>query len=113
MREAREEIGLAADAVEVIGRLDRYITRTGYAIDPIVGFVDPNFIAEADPFEVAEVFEVPLDFLLMPQNRWTELRTVEDGLRQFNVFIYGKHRIWGATAGMLVNFIEVLRSRKG
>lgn len=113
LREAHEEIGLAADAVEVVGRLDRYITRTGYAIDPIVGFVDPNFIAEADPFEVAEVFEVPLDFLLMPQNRRTELRTVEDGLRQFNVFIYGKHRIWGATAGMLVNFIEVLRSRKG
>ncbi len=113
LREAREEIGLAADAVEIIGRLDRYITRTGYAIDPIVGFVDPNFIAEADPFEVAEVFEVPLDFLLIPQNRRTELRTVEDGLRQFSVFIYGKYRIWGATAGMLVNFIEVLRSRKG
>ena len=113
LREAREEIGLAADAVEVIGRLDRYITRTGYAIDPIVGFVDPHFTAEADPFEVAEVFEVPLDFLLASQNRRTKLRTVEDGLRQFNVFIYGKYRIWGATAGMLVNFIEVLRSHKG
>lgn len=113
LREAREEVNLAADAVEIIGRLDRYITRTGYAIDPIVGFVDPNFTAEPDPFEVAEVFEVPLDFLLAPANRHTELRTVEDGLRQFSVFTYGKYRIWGATAGMLVNFIEVLRSNKG
>jgi len=113
LREAHEEISLAADAVEVIGRLDRYITRTGYAIDPIVGFVDSNFAAEPDPFEVAEVFEVPLEFLLAPSNRRTELRTVEDGLRQFSVFTYGKYRIWGATAGMLVNFIEVLRSNKG
>jgi 8-oxo-dGTP pyrophosphatase MutT (NUDIX family) len=113
LREAREEISLAADAVEIVGRLDRYITRTGYAIDPIVGFVDPHFTAEPDPFEVAEIFEVPLDFLLVPANRRTELRTVEDGLRQFSVFTYGKYRIWGATAGMLVNFIEVLRSNKG
>lgn len=113
LREAREEINLAADAVGVIGRLDRYITRTGYAIDPIVGFVDPNFTAEPDPFEVAEIFDVPLDFLLAPENRRTELRTVEDGLRQFSVFTYGKYRIWGATAGILVNFIEVLRSNKG
>lgn len=113
LREAREEINLAADAVEVIGRLDRYITRTGYAIDPIVGFVDPNFTAEPDPFEVAEAFEVPLDFLLAPENRRTELRTVEDGLRRFSVFNYGQYRIWGATAGMLVNLIEILRSNKG
>ena len=80
-------IGLAADAVEVVGKLDRYITRTGYAIDPIVGFVDPNFIARLTPLKSPRRYLKFRSIFFNATERRTELRTVEDGLRQFNVYL--------------------------
>ena len=59
LREAEEEVGLPRERVEVIGRLDTYITRTGFEVTPVIGFVDPPTAFAPDPFEVAEVFEVP------------------------------------------------------
>jgi len=68
LRETEEEIGLARGHVDVIGTLDRYVTGTGFLITPVVGLVRPPFVITPDPREVADVFEVPLQFLMTPAN---------------------------------------------
>jgi len=108
LREAEEEIGLTADKVDIIGRLDYYVVRSGYRVTPIVGFVNPPFEIKADPFEVADVFEVPLSFILDRNNHVTDTRIHEGVERSFYVLPYEDRYIWGATAGMLVNLTDVL-----
>jgi 8-oxo-dGTP pyrophosphatase MutT (NUDIX family) len=108
LRETQEEIGLEPEKVEVAGRLDTYVTRTGFEITPVVGFVRPPFILNPDPFEVAEVFEVPLEFFLKPGAVKKETRQFQGTQRYFYVFPYEHRYIWGATAGMLVNLVDVL-----
>ena len=108
LRETQEEIGLEPGRVAVLGRLDTYVTRTGFRVTPVVGLVEPPFTLNPDPFEVAEVFEVPLDFFLDPANRRREYRTVAGVERSFYVFPYENRYIWGATAGMLVNLCDVV-----
>ena len=108
LREAEEEVGLPPAQVEMIGRLDTYVTRTGFEVTPCVGFVAPPEIYRPDPFEVAEVFEVPLRFFLEPGSRKLESRMFQGRERFFYVFPWGEHYIWGATAGMLNNLVEVL-----
>ncbi|HEX6978389.1 MAG TPA: CoA pyrophosphatase [Alphaproteobacteria bacterium] len=110
LREAEEEVGLPPDRTQVIGRLDTYQTRTGFEIVPVVGIVRPPFTLKPDTFEVAEVFEVPLGFVLDPGNHQRHSRRDAYGVeRQFWVLPYGDYYIWGATAGILVNLSEVLR----
>lgn len=110
LRESEEEIGLPPSAVEVIGRLDTYQTRTGYEVTPVVGIVTPPVAFRPDPFEVAEVFEVPLGFILDAANHRRQSRIDANGIeRHFWVLPYERHYIWGATAGMLVNLYEVVR----
>ncbi len=109
LREAREEVGLAPDRVEVIGRLATYRTRTGFEITPVVGLVTPPFEIAPDSTEVAEVFEVPLAFLLDPANAQRRSREWRGMERFFWVFPYSGYYIWGATAGMLVNLAQILR----
>jgi 8-oxo-dGTP pyrophosphatase MutT (NUDIX family) len=108
LRETEEEVGLPRDHVTVIGRLDTYVTGTGFEITPIVGIVAPPFPLVADPFEVAEVFEVPLSYILDPSNHRRTERIFEERPRVFFVLPYEDRNIWGATAGMLVNLAEVL-----
>ena len=108
LREAEEETGLPPDRVRLIGRLDTYVTRTGFEVIPAVGLVTPPFPIEPDSFEVAEVFEVPLAFFLAPENRQRHSRVYEGKDRLFYVFPFKDHYIWGATAGILVNLVEVL-----
>lgn len=108
LREAEEEIGLPPDRVEIIGRLDYYVVRSGFRVTPVVGFVDPSFPVRPDPFEVAEVFEVPLSFVLDTSNHETGTRMHNGQERTFYVLPYEGRYIWGATAGMLVNLCEVL-----
>lgn len=108
LREAEEEVGLPPSQVEMIGRLDTYVTRTGFEVTPCVGFVAPPDAYRPDPFEVAEVFEVPLGFFLDPASRKLESRMFQGRERFFYAFPWGKHYIWGATAGMLNNLVEVL-----
>jgi 8-oxo-dGTP pyrophosphatase MutT (NUDIX family) len=108
LRETEEEIGLPRDRVEVLGLLDPYLTRTGFRVAPVVGVVRPPFELSPDPYEVAEVFEVPLAFFLDPANRRRESRTFQGAERQFYAFPYGERYIWGATAGMLVNLCDVV-----
>jgi 8-oxo-dGTP pyrophosphatase MutT (NUDIX family) len=108
LRETEEEIGLARRHVEPIGQLDRYLTRTGFAVTPVVGIVHPPFELKLDPHEVADSFEVPLSFILDPVNRQLHAAEYQGVMRHFYVFPYGERHIWGATAGMLVNLVEVL-----
>jgi 8-oxo-dGTP pyrophosphatase MutT (NUDIX family) len=108
LRETEEEIGLPRALVHVIGRLDTYITGTGYRITPIVGLIRPPFPVEPDPFEVADVFEVPLGFIADPVNHQRHSREFQGGTRHYYVIPYEKRHIWGATAGMLVNLARLL-----
>lgn len=108
LREAEEEIGLAPERVEVLGELASYTTRTGFSITPVVGVVRPPVSFRPDPFEVAEVFEVPLAFVLDRANHQRHSREWQNTLRWFYVLPYAGYYIWGATAGMLVNLADVL-----
>ena len=113
LREAQEEIGLAPERVEVLGRLPEYFTRTGYRVTPVVGVIQAPAPLAPDPGEVADVFEVPLDFLLDPGNHARETREIQGRSVECYVMAYGERRIWGATAGMLVNFYRQLAAAAG
>lgn len=108
LRETEEEIGLSRRHIDVLGRLDTYITRTGFRVVPVVARVRPPFTLTPDPNEVDAVFEVPLSFILNPASRVREARDYNGALRHFWAFPYGERYIWGATAGMLVNLCDVL-----
>jgi 8-oxo-dGTP pyrophosphatase MutT (NUDIX family) len=112
LREAEEEVGIPRDRVEVIGRLDTYWTRTGFEILPVVGFVDASVSFRPDPFEVAEIFEAPLDFLADEANHERRSREFQGRLRYFYAMLWDRYTIWGATAGMLVNLAELLREAR-
>ena len=111
LRESREEIGLAADKVEILGRLDSYVTVTGFEVTPVVGAVRPPLTVTPDPVEVAEIFEVPLSFFLDPANHQRHSRTAGGVVRAYYAMPYGERYIWGATAGMLLNLYDVLTAR--
>jgi 8-oxo-dGTP pyrophosphatase MutT (NUDIX family) len=108
LRETEEEVGLPRDRVTLIGRLDLYLTGTGFEITPVVGLVRPPFPLAIDPFEVAEAFEVPLSYILDPRNHQRVERQSGGSRRVFYVLPYQGRNIWGATAGILVNLAEVL-----
>jgi 8-oxo-dGTP pyrophosphatase MutT (NUDIX family) len=111
LRETEEEIGLSRAHVEIVGRLDTYVVRTRFEVTPVIGLVTPPFILSLHDFEVAEVFEVPLSFILDPRNHQRGTRLDEKGnQRRFWSIPYQGHNVWGATAGMLVNLYEILQS---
>jgi 8-oxo-dGTP pyrophosphatase MutT (NUDIX family) len=103
MRETEEEIGLAPARVEILGELPKYVTVTGYRVTPVVGLVTPPLDLELDDFEVAEVFEAPLAFLLDPANHQSNRVLFEGRERRYYAIPYRQYYIWGATAGMLMN----------
>lgn len=111
LRETEEEVGLHRRHVEIIGRLDEYVTRTGFSITPVVGIITPPFDIVPDAHEVDEVFEVPLAFLMDPANHERHSREVSGLQREFYAMPYKDYYIWGATAGMLINLYEVLSDR--
>ncbi len=106
LREVEEETGIGRTLVTVAGFLDPYETVTGFQVLPVVGFVEEGFSLRPCADEVADIFEVPLAFLLEPANR--QMRRIErnGAMRDTYIFDYGRHRIWGATASMLVKFAE-------
>ena len=108
LREAEEEIGLHPTKVDVIRRLSPYDTTTGFRIHPVVGWIEPPFETKLDDFEVAEVFELPLAFILDPKNHQRQSHMRGDQRRSYYVLPYEGRFIWGATAGMLVNFSRML-----
>jgi 8-oxo-dGTP pyrophosphatase MutT (NUDIX family) len=110
LREAMEEVGLPAERVDVLGELAPYETVTGYRVTPVVGWVEPPFALLPDPVEVADIFEVPLVFLLDPANQQRHYRMLGERRRDFWAIPYGERYIWGATAAMLMIFDRTLRA---
>ncbi|HUL96624.1 MAG TPA: CoA pyrophosphatase [Usitatibacter sp.] len=108
LREAREEIGIQPERIEVLGRLPEYHTSTGYRVTPVVGWAEPPLKYDPDPHEVADVFEVPLAFLLNSGNHRYESAFFKGRMRNYWAMPYGERFIWGATAGMLVTFHRIL-----
>lgn len=108
LRETEEEVGLSRERVEVLGFLPEYRTGTGFRVTPVVGLIHPPFDLQPDPFEVAEVFEVPLAFLLDPGNHQRHEMHYRGALRQYFAMPYGDYFIWGATAGMIRSLSERL-----
>lgn len=112
LREAEEEIGLHRRHVEIIGVLPEHVTISAYRVTPVVALVQPPFALSADPGEVAEIFEVPLGFLMAGANH--QRRSIElpdgGGKRRFYAMPYQDYFIWGATAAMLRNLYHFLRA---
>jgi 8-oxo-dGTP pyrophosphatase MutT (NUDIX family) len=109
LREAEEEIGLSASTVEVIGRLPTHVTGTGYRVTPVLGLLTPPVAPKPDPREVAEVFELPLAALTGPPGPYEEEAVFRGRLRRYWVVPHERHRIWGATAAMLVALGRLIR----
>lgn len=108
LRETEEETGLAPSFVEPIGFLDAYLTRTNYRVVPVVAIVMPGFHLRPAADEVAAVFEVPLRFLMSPENHLIHSREWQGRARQFYAMPFGERYIWGATAGMLKSLYDRL-----
>ena len=108
LREAQEEIGLKPVQVEILGRLDEYQTGTGFSVTPVVGLVMPPLDLKLDDFEVADVFEPPLEFLLRAENFSRHQAEYRGALREYWAVPWQDRFVWGATAGMLVNLRELL-----
>ena len=112
LRETEEEIGLHRRHIEIVGVLPDYVTGSAYRVTPVVGLVTPPFELAADPNEVAEIFEVPLAFLMdgMHHQRMSFELPEGAGRRSFYAMPYERFFIWGATAGMLRNLFHFLRA---
>lgn len=104
MREAHEEIGLFPEHIQALGYLDSFLTITGFHVYPVVARVSADFVPKADPNEVDEIFEVPLEFILNLNNAKPIEIEYRGRNRTIIEFQYEHYRIWGATASMLVNF---------
>lgn len=109
LREAREEVGIDAAFINVVGHLPPHAVITGYAVSPVVAVLRPGFSLLADPAEVAEIFGLPLSHLLDPANLIRSERTVRGLIVPVCAFQYGPHHIWGATAHILNTLREALR----
>jgi len=110
LRETEEEVGLARRHVEVLGCLPEYHTGTGFRVTPVVGLIAPPFDVMPEPLEVAEVFEVPMAFLMNARHHQRRTAEFQTGRRTFYVMPYERFFIWGATAGMLRNLFHFLRA---
>jgi 8-oxo-dGTP pyrophosphatase MutT (NUDIX family) len=106
LREAREEIGLARELIEPIGYLDLYLTFSGFRILPTVARVSPDYALTLNADEVADAFEVPLAFLMDPQNHGLHSRDWKGIERKYYAMPFGEHYIWGVTAGIVRNLYE-------
>ena len=108
LRECEEEVGLNKSFVNILGVLDRYQTGTGFDVTPVVGLLGEGFELNIDREEVADIFEVPLSYILNKDNHDLKSVNYKGADRQFYSINYEGRNIWGATAAILVNFCYVL-----
>ena len=106
LREAHEEIGLEDKYVEPIGYLDLYLTFSGFRVLPSVARISPDYKMTISPSEVADAFEVPLEFLMTPGNHQRQSRENRGVTRQYYAMPYHERYIWGVTAGIIRNLYE-------
>lgn len=109
LRETEEEIGLTRAAVALLGRLPDYEIPSGFRITPVVGWIEPPFALKLDPFEVAAVFEAPLDHFLEADRYQRGEYRFRGRHRHYLAIPFEGRYIWGATAGMLYNLCRMLR----
>lgn len=108
LREAHEEIALAPQDVRVLGYLDPYLSGTGFLVTPVIGLAEPSGPFQPNPVEVADVFEVPLAFLMDRERYFLRSREWQGRQRWFYAMHFGERLIWGVTAGILNNLRERL-----
>jgi 8-oxo-dGTP pyrophosphatase MutT (NUDIX family) len=108
LREAQEEIGLGLAYIEPLGYLDPYRTGTGFRIFPVVALVRTGFKLLLDRSEVADAFEIPLEFLMDERNHQTHVRSWRGAERRFYAMPFEERYIWGATAGIMKNMHQRL-----
>jgi 8-oxo-dGTP pyrophosphatase MutT (NUDIX family) len=111
LRETEEEIGLSREYVRVLGYLQPHLVFTGYRIIPVVALVQPDFTLTLDAGEVASAFEVPLRYLLNPENHEARDREIGEITVRVHDIPYGERRIWGATAGMVMSLYRLLQDQ--
>ena len=110
LREAHEEIGLDPTKVDLFGQMPQYHTGTGFSVSPMIGFVETPCDLVPDPGEVADIFDVPLDFILDPRNMRQETRFYRGAWRSFLAVPWSGRYIWGATAGMLAQLSRIVNA---
>ena len=103
LREAHEELGIAASDVTVIGPSDTYRTGTGYAVTPVIAVVPPDLQLNPSPTEVAQWFEAPVDFVFDPGNHVQQSAFWQGQERRYIEILWQEHRIWGITAAIIAN----------
>lgn len=108
LREAQEEVALPPEAVELVGRGDRYITSTGFSISPIVGVIAPDLPLSPHEVEVADIFEVPLAHILDPKMHVRREEVFAGQRRRYYEITVDRWRIWGVTAGIIVDLAKRL-----
>ncbi|MBM3527236.1 MAG: CoA pyrophosphatase [Alphaproteobacteria bacterium] len=111
LREAEEEIGIDRGLIDPIGYLDLYLTFSGYRILPLLARVEPDYRLTLNPSEVADAFEVPLEFLMQPGNHQRQSREWKGIERHYYAMPFGERYIWGVTAGILRNLYERIYAR--
>ena len=111
LRETEEEVGIPRALVQPFGYLDCFETISSYCVTPVVGSLDAAYTATPDPHEVANVFEVPLDFFLDPGNLRRRCIQWRGRTRDIFEFPYNERNIWGATAAMLLNLVRRLEAK--
>ena len=108
LREAHEEVGIAPQDVDVLGKGAPYITGTRYRITPVVGLLPHDFQPVPEPGEVAAVFETPLELLMNPQSYITGQAFYKGAHREYYEMPYNGYRIWGVTAGIIRRLYQTL-----
>lgn len=109
VREAAEEVGLDPRLPEILGRLPDHLTGTGFRVTPVVALLTPPLALTPAPEEVADAFELPLSVVLDPVAPRRESAEWKGRTREYWVWPHDRHRVWGATAAILVNLAKVLR----
>ncbi|WP_416308459.1 CoA pyrophosphatase [Neptunicella sp. SCSIO 80796] len=110
LRETREEIGLIEQQVEIIGVLPSFKTISRYQVTPYIGLVEPPVDLQPDPDEVAEVFEVPLEFLINKSNHQIHWVTRNGKRHPINMIVWEDQQIWGVTAAFILNLSNIINS---
>ena len=108
LREAHEEVGIAPQDVDVLGKGAPYITGTRYRITPVIGLLPHDFVAVPEPGEVAAVFETPLDFLMNTANHTAAETFYKGKNRRCYEMPHNGYRIWGVTAGIIRRLYQTL-----
>jgi 8-oxo-dGTP pyrophosphatase MutT (NUDIX family) len=111
LREAREEILLDSQTVDVVGQIEEYRTVTGFVVSPILGVIPPDLPLQLHELEVADWFEAPLDFVLDPANQFERSALLQGRARHYYEILWNDRRIWGATAAMIINLSRRLQWR--